>query len=85
MKDYQTHPDPSCYGIELRGGETVDDYIAKARGFNSTAEFREFRDASPERRKAIMRRDRDNSVDSDDEDSDRRRQLELLRITKDHQ
>jgi hypothetical protein len=80
MNDYQTHPDPSCYGIELRGSETVDDYIAKARRFASTAEFREYRDASPERRKAMQHGDRDNNADSDD-DSDRRRTLELLRIS----
>jgi hypothetical protein len=55
-------------------------YIAKARGFSSTAEFREFRDASPKRRKE-MRRERDNdSADSDGDD--RRRTLEFLRLNK---
>jgi hypothetical protein len=80
MNDYQIHPE--TYGIEVRDGQSVDDYIAKARGFSSTAEFREYRSASPER-KTELRRQRDNntSVDSDD-DSDRRRQLELLRIAE---
>ena len=81
MNDYQVHPD--TYGIEIRDGQSIDDYIAVARGFASTAEWREFRDGSPERRKAL-RRTRDNtSADSDHKDSDRRRELELLRI-KDH-
>jgi hypothetical protein len=76
--DYQIHPD-SHYGIELRAGESTDDYISRARGFSSTAEFREYRSASQEQRKA-MRRSRDNHSADSDEDSDRRRTLELLRI-----
>jgi hypothetical protein len=79
MTNYTVHPF-SFSSIELRDGESIDDYIAKARGFNSTAEFREYRDGSPKRR-AKMRRDRErenNSADSD-EDSDRRRTLEFLR------
>ena len=72
--NYQVHPD--YYGIEFRGGLSVDDYIAQARGFGSTAEFREYRDASPERR-AEMRRQRDND---DCGDEDRRRTLDFLRI-----
>ncbi len=85
MANYQVHPD-SFSSIELRDGESIDDYIAIARGFSSTAEFREFRDGSPERRaKMRQNRNRDNNSADSDEDSDRRRQLELLRITKDHQ
>jgi hypothetical protein len=77
MNSYQIHPD-SYYGVEIRDGQSVDDYIAKARGFSSTAEFREYRDSSPERQAEMRnRRNRDNSADSDD---DRRRALEFLRI-----
>lgn len=47
------HPEPS-YGIELRDGLTEDDYIAQARGFGTTAEWLEFRDASPTRRNEIV-------------------------------
>jgi hypothetical protein len=74
--NYQVHPE--TYGIELRDGMSVDDYIAQARGFSSTAEFREYRDAPPERR-AEMRRQRDNNS-TDCSDEDRRRTLEFLRI-----
>ena len=77
MSDYETRPIPFD-SIELRDGECIDDYIAKARGFSSTAEFREFRDASPERRKAMMRSERDNDDDADSDD-DRRRALEFLK------
>ena len=79
--NYQVHPD-SFSSIEIRDGESIDDYIAKARRFTSTAEFREYRDGSPERRKA-MRRNRDNPdrADSDD-DSDRRRTLDLLKASQ---
>jgi protein involved in polysaccharide export with SLBB domain len=79
MVNYVVHPD-CYYGIELRAGESVDDYIATARGFNTTAEFREYRDATPTR-KAEIREQRDKSADSSDED--RKRQLELLRLTND--
>lgn len=79
MSDYETRPIPFD-GIELRDGESIDDYIAKARGFGSTAEFREFRDASPERR-TEMRRERDNNADCDGDD-DRRRTFEFLRLNK---
>ena len=67
MTEYQHHPDYG-YGIELRDGITADDYIAQARGFRSTAEFREYRDADPERQ-ADMRRNRD-SRDKRDEDNE---------------
>jgi hypothetical protein len=76
--DYETRPIPFD-AIELRAGESIDDYIAKARRFSSTAEFREYRDAGPARRKE-MRRERDNDS-SADSDEDRRRDYELLRIT----
>jgi hypothetical protein len=79
--DYQTHPDPSCYGIETRDGQSLDDYIAKARRFNSTAEWREFRDANPVRREAMQHRNRDNAT-STDSDDDRRRTLELLKASQ---
>lgn len=81
MTNYQVHPD-SFSSIELRDGESIDDYIAKARRFSSTAEFREYRDGSPERRKE-MRKDRNrdnNSADSDDDD--RRRTLDFLKACK---
>jgi hypothetical protein len=75
---YTVHPD-SFSSIELRDGESIDTYIAKARGFRSTDEFREYRDGSPETREAMRRnRGRDTtSVDSDD--CDRRRTLEFLK------
>jgi hypothetical protein len=78
MTNYQVHPD-SLYGVELRDGLSVDDYIAKARGFHSTAQLIEYRDASPKRRKE-MRRERDNNADDGDED--RRRTLDFLRLNK---
>jgi hypothetical protein len=80
MTDYTVHPD-SFSSIELRADEDIDSYISKARGFSSVAEFREFRDANPQRRKEMRKdRDRDNTrVDSDD--CDRRRTLELLKAT----
>jgi hypothetical protein len=82
MKDYQTHPDPSCYGIETRDGQSVDDYIAKARGFATKDAFIEYRSASPER-KAEMRRDRNrDNTSADDSDYDRRRTLEFLKASK---
>jgi hypothetical protein len=77
--DYQIHPD-SHYGIELRDGDDIDSYVARARGFSSTAEFREYRSASLERKAELRRaRERDNnSADSDD----RRRAYEFLRLNK---
>jgi hypothetical protein len=77
MTNYQVHPD-SFSSIELRDGESIDDYIAKARRFGSTAEFREFRDASPERRKAMQRRNQGNDSATSDDDIDRRRTLTWL-------
>jgi hypothetical protein len=81
VPEYEVRPIPFD-GIELRdGGEAVDFYIAKARRFGSVAEYREFRDANPARRKE-MRKQRDNdTADSADSDEDRRRAYELLRIT----
>jgi hypothetical protein len=74
--NYQVQPDP-YYGIELRQGESADDYIAKARGFSSTAEFREYRDASPARREEMRNaRDRRNADTNDD---GRKRYVELLK------
>lgn len=73
--DYQTHPE-TYYGIEIRAGESVDDYIAKARHFRSTAAWIEYRDASPEQREDIIR-----SRDKNEDDEDRVRSFELLRIT----
>jgi len=74
--NYEVQPAP-CYGIELRQGESADDYIAKARGFGSTAEFREYRDASPARREQMRNaRDRRNAKTNDD---DRKRYVELLK------
>jgi hypothetical protein len=79
MADYQHHPDYS-YGIEVRDGWTAEDYIAQARGFRSTAEFLEYRDASPERQKEIRRnRDRhNNNID----DGDILRYAAYLRISQ---
>jgi hypothetical protein len=80
MVNYSVHPD-SFSSIELRDGESIDDYIAKARRFNSTAEFREYRDGTPQRRKEMRRtRTRDDSADSDD--TDRRRILDFLKVAK---
>jgi hypothetical protein len=81
MTNYQVHPD-SSYGVEIRSGESIDDYIAKARGFDSTAEWREYRSSSPER-KAAMRRDRDQGNNSaDDGDDIRRLTLEFLKASQ---
>ena len=79
MTNYTVHPAPFS-SIELRDGESIDDCIAKARRFSGTAEFREYRDASPERREAMQHRNRDNKS-ADDGDCDRHRELELLRIS----
>ena len=66
MADYQHHPEPT-YGIELRySGWTSDDYIAQARGFRSTDEFLEYRDATPER-KAEIRSNRGNNTSATDD------------------
>ncbi len=68
MADYQHHPDYG-YGIEIRDGWQVDDYIAQARGFSSTAEFRDYRDADEERQSDIRRnRDARDKRDEDNED-----------------
>jgi hypothetical protein len=81
MTNYTVHPD-SFSSIELRAGESIDSYIAAARRFNSVEAWREYRDGSPETREALRReRNRDNNADCDD-DSDRRRTLELLRIAE---
>jgi hypothetical protein len=77
--NYQVHPD-SFYGIELRDGQSIDDYIATARQFRSTDEFREYRDGTPERR-AQMRRDRNRDNSPDDGDDIRRRTLEFLKAS----
>ena len=76
MSDYETRPIPFD-AIELRDGESIDDYIAKARGFSSTGSWIEYRDAEPAR-KAAMRRELDNDDDADSDD-DRRRALEFLK------
>jgi hypothetical protein len=78
MNDYTVHPD--SYGIEIRDGQSIDDYIAKARKFNSVEEWREFRDANPARREAMQHRNRD-TTSANDGDCDRRRTLELLKAT----
>jgi hypothetical protein len=57
MANYRHHPERS-YGIEIRDGWSEDDYIANARGFTTTADFLEYRDATPERQAEI--RDRSN-------------------------
>jgi hypothetical protein len=75
MADYQHHPDYS-YGIELRDGWTEDDYIAQARRFRSTAEFREYRDADGERQ-ADMRRNRDSRDKREGNNEDLRRFVTL--------
>jgi hypothetical protein len=33
MTNYQVHPDV-YYGVELRDGGSIDDYVAQARGFS---------------------------------------------------
>jgi hypothetical protein len=79
--EYVHHPEPSCV-IEFRDdGITSDDYIARARGFSSTAEFREYRCAS-ERRREEMRADRDSRDDGADDNRDLVRVVELLKATK---
>jgi hypothetical protein len=75
MSDYEIRPDQS-----------TDDLIARARRFGSTQEFREFRAANSERRAEMMRWDRDNNNRTEsDEDGDRRRELEFLKIYEDFQ
>jgi hypothetical protein len=81
VNTYQHQPD-STYGIELRGNESVDDYIANARRFRSTAEFIEYRDASASR-KAEIRANRDNhSVADDAHKDDLLRRLAVLKVCK---
>jgi len=75
MAEYQHHPDYG-YGLELRDGYTTEDYIAQARGFRSTAEFREYRDADEERR-ADMRRNRDARDKREDNNEDLHRFVRL--------
>jgi hypothetical protein len=78
MAEYQHYPDPS-YGIELRdNGWTTDDYIAQARGFRSTAEFREYRDADSDRKAEIIR-DRKSGKPVNSDDGDLFRYVELLK------
>ena len=76
MTNYQVHPDVH-YGVELRDGGSIDDYVAQARGFKSTAQFIEYRDASSEHREEMGRQRDKNSTDGDD---DRRRVLEFMMI-----
>ena len=76
MTNYQVHPDV-YYGVELRDGGSIDDYVAQVRGFKSTAQFIEYRDASSEHREEMGRQRDKNSTDGDD---DRRRVLEFMRI-----
>jgi hypothetical protein len=75
VNDYQHQPDDT-YGIELRDSNwSVDDYIAQARGFRSTSDFIEYRDASPSRQ-AEIRANRDNhSVNDATDESDLTRRL----------
>lgn len=85
MKDYTYHPYPGDYGLELRDGWAVDDYIAQARGFRSTAEFREFRDSTSERQAEIIRaeksrKSRDELTDDLPSDEDMRLYADYLRI-----
>ena len=75
MTEFQVHPD-SVYGIELRSDRSIDDYIATARGFSSTAEFREFRDGSPSRREEIRRARARHAKTNED---DRKRVVELMK------
>jgi hypothetical protein len=75
MTNYQVHPDVH-YGVELRDGGSIDDYVAQARGFKSTAQFIEYRDASSEHREEMGRQRDKNSTDGDD---DRRRAARLRR------
>ncbi len=63
---YTFHPDP-VYGVEFRDGLTEDDYIAQARGFRSTRDWLEYRDAAPARQAEIRReRERRDSADCDE-------------------
>ena len=64
MSNYQHQPD-ATYGIELRDNWSVEDYVAQSRGFRSTAEFLEYRDASPARQ-AEMRANRDKTTATND-------------------
>ena len=80
MADYQHAPDtPYGYGIEIRDNWSVDDYIAQARGFRSTREFIEYRDADDERR-ADMRRNRDSRDNRDENNEDLRRYADFLKV-----
>jgi len=56
--------------------DSADAMVAEARGFSSVTEWREFRDASPERREQIKRRIRNHD---DPESAELRRELAKLR------
>jgi hypothetical protein len=77
MANYQHHPERS-YGIEIRDGWSEDDYIANARGFTTTADFIEYRSATPERQAEI--RDRSNRGKTSATDGDLMRYTTFLSL-----
>jgi hypothetical protein len=79
MRKHEFHPD-SGYGIEIRDGFTTDDYIANARGFSSTAEFRAYRDADEETRSDIRRNRNSRDKRPDDNTEDLHRFVQLARL-----
>lgn len=79
MRKHDFYPDPG-YQLELRNGETTDEYLASARGFSSVEEFREYY-ASGDSRRAEIRSNR-NARDSQPEDNeDLCRYAAFLRLT----
>lgn len=76
---YQHHPDRT-YGLELRDGWTAEDYIAQARGFSSTAEFLEYRSATPERQAEIRDRSNRGNKTSATDDGDLMRYTAFLSL-----
>lgn len=64
--------------METRPALDADKAIAEARGFASVAEWREFRDATPERRDQMMREMRSRKRDKV---SAIRHDLEMMRLS----
>ena len=79
MRKHEFHPDPG-YGVELRDGLTEDDYAANARGFRSTAEFRDYYDAD-ESHRAEMRSNRNARDNRPESNEDLCRYAAFLRLS----
>jgi hypothetical protein len=79
MRKHDFYPDPG-YHLELRNGETTDEYLAGARGFSSVEEFREYY-ASGESRRAEIRHDRNHRDNRPESNEDLCRYAAFLRLT----